>query len=366
MRHRPAPRRSPTRTRLRLRVLAACLCGAAGVAATAAAAAQGAACPAATPQGRTVVDMAGRSVTVPARVARVATVGSVPVLNGYFFALGAGDRIANGLPSRFTATGRWRLHDAIAPHLAERPVLQGQANSEVSLETLVRLAPDIVVTMDRARLQTLETAKLPVVYLEWGSAPDVQANVRLLGCVLDRTARAEEYLRYFDDTTQRVRRALEGLPPSARPKVLYFSPRSMSTPLLIANWWIEEAGGRSVTAGLGQGGNVQYTHETLLMWNPDVLIVQAPEQVEEVYRDERFSGLAAVRQRRVHVTPMGAHSWGQRTVEQPLTVLWAAGLLHPARFPARDLEAEIRAFYRRFFGYALSDEQIRALLEGRS
>ncbi|MBW7900951.1 MAG: ABC transporter substrate-binding protein [Rhodocyclaceae bacterium] len=346
------------KTHFRKLALALCLWGAGQAAAAEA--------PGCTVDARTrsVVDMAGRTVVLPKAVKRVATVGSVPVINGYLFALGAGERIANGLPPRFAQSGKWRLQTAIAPHLADRPVLQGQVGSEVAIETLVRLAPDAVITMDRLGIRKLEAAKAPVVYLEWGNASDIQRNMAVLGCVLDRMPESEAYLRYFDATMARIRHTLAGVAPAARPRVLYFNPHTMTTPLLIANWWIEEAGGSSVTAGMARGGNAHYSHEQLLMWNPEVFIVGSPEQAAAIYRDERFAKIAAVRNGRVHVTPVGAHSWGQRTVEQPLTVLWAAKLFHPEAFAQVDMANEIRSFYRRFFDYEPSAEDIRTILAG--
>lgn len=317
-------------------------------------------------QAKSVVDMAGRTVVLPGRIDRIATVGSVPVINGYLFALGAGEKIVNGLPPRFTQSNRWRLQTAIAPYLAGRPVLQGQASSEVNLETLLGLAPDVVITMDLLRARQLEAARIPVLFLEWRNASDIEANMRILGRALDCMPRSEDYLRYFEDTMRRVRRTLEGVAQADRPKVLYFSPNTMATPLLIANWWIDAAGGRSVTAGLASEGTAHYSHEQLLLWDPDVLLVNSPEQVAALYRDERFSRLSAVRSGRIHATPIGAHSWGQRTIEQPLTVLWAARLFHPERFGQVNLEDEVRAFYRRFFRYEISDEDIRWMLTGNA
>lgn len=312
--------------------------------------------------GTRVTDMAGRTLVLPAAVERVATVGSVPVINGYLMALGAADRIVNGLPARFTAAGRWQLHLRLAPHLAGQPVLQGQAGTEVNLEDLMQLAPDAVITMDRASIRALDMANIPVVYLEWATESDIHRNLRMLGCILDRAKQSEDYLAYFDATLQGVRQAVDAVPAQQRPKVLYFNPHTMTTPLAIANWWITQAGGQSMTQDWATGGNAQYTHERLLQWDPNVLIVNSPDQMQAIYRDERFSRLSAVKHRRVHVTPMGSHLWGQRTIEQPLTVLWAASLIHPALFPQDELAQETKTFYRRFFGYALSDAEVGAIL----
>mgnify|MGYP000918297209 FL=1 len=218
--------------------------------------------------------------------------------------------------------------------------------------------------MNLLGVRALETAKIPVVYLEWADASDIRKNMKILGCVVDRMPRSEDYLRYFDATMDRVRLTLEGVANNSPPKALYFNPDSMTTPLLIANWWIKEAGGVSVTAAMASGGNARFSHEQVLAWNPDILIVNTPEQVAVVYQDERFSKINAVRNKKVYATPIGAHSWGQRTIEQPLTVLWAAKLFHPELFDQLDMENEVRTFYRRFFTYELSDEDIRSILTG--
>ena len=46
---------------------------------------------------RTVTDMAQRRVALPARIERVVTLVSLPVLNSFVFTLGEGRRIVNGL-----------------------------------------------------------------------------------------------------------------------------------------------------------------------------------------------------------------------------------------------------------------------------
>ena len=77
-----------------------------------------------------------------------------------------------------------------------------------------------------------------------------------------------------------------------------------------------------------------------------------------------FAGLRAVRENKLHVVPVGAHTWTNRTAEQPLTVLWAARTFPPRRYAQWDLSAEARRFYADFFGTRLSDPQIAEILSG--
>ena len=56
--------------------------------------------------------------------------------------------------------------------------------------------------------------------------------------------------------------------------------------------------------------------------------------------------------------------WAHRTIEQPLTVLWAAKAFHPNVFADMDLHMEVRSFYQAFFGVVLSGAQVQEILDG--
>ncbi|NLA87822.1 MAG: hypothetical protein GX847_11205, partial [Clostridiales bacterium] len=56
--------------------------------------------PAASSAERTVIDMAGRTVTLPAEIKSIGTFGAIGVLNGFIETMGAGDKLCNqGSPS---------------------------------------------------------------------------------------------------------------------------------------------------------------------------------------------------------------------------------------------------------------------------
>jgi iron complex transport system substrate-binding protein len=63
--------------------------------------------------------------------------------------------------------------------------------------------------------------------------------------------------------------------------------------------------------------------------------------------------------------PTGVHPWGNRTVEQPLTVLWAASVIHHEIFKDWDVGKEITSFYARFFRTHLTKPQVAEILGGR-
>ena len=311
---------------------------------------------------RIVTDMAGRAVSLPRRIDRVVTLGSLPVLNSFVFTMGEGRTIVNGLAD-FGSSPHWKYQAVFAPHLPRLPTMQ-QPNREPNLEAILLARPDVVLTMHRASVDLLKGTGIPTILLAWREPEDVKACMTLLGDVFRKPDVAARYRRYFDDTLARVGAALRTVPATARPTVLYFHPESLTQPRLIAEWWIPAAGGVSVTNDGRTAESRSFSLEQVVRWDPDLLIVTGPKDVTTVRTDATFKQLKAVRGGRVYVVPVGAHTWANRTAEQPLTVLWAAKTFHPERFAALDLPREVKAFYREFFGHDLTDAQIGEILGG--
>jgi len=310
---------------------------------------------------RRVTDMAGRTIDLPPRIERVVTLGSLPVLNSFVFAMGEARTIANGLAD--FARPHWKYQGVFAPQVAGQPTLQ-QPNREPNVEAILLARPDVVLTMHRESVAPLEQRGIATIFLAWREPQDVKACMTLLGQVFDRQEAAQRYNRFFDDTLARVATALAPVPANARPRVLYLQPDTLTQPRLIAEWWIPAAGGVSVTDDGRTAESRSFSLEQVMLWDPDILIVTGPKDVAFVKADRVFGQLKAVRAGRVHVVPVGAHTWANRTAEQPLTVLWAAKTFHPQRFPALDLAAETKAFYRDFFGHDLGDAQVAEMLSG--
>lgn len=312
---------------------------------------------------RSVTDMAGRTVKVPDKIGRVATIGPVPVINSFVFALGEAPSIANNLPPNLGGP-RWHYQYVVAPHISKLPVIQSGAGP--SIEGVAQVAPDVVLTMDRPTVDLVQRAHAPAILLAWRQPDDVKSAMRLLGALYDKPDAAEAYCRYFDATLAKVGARIDALPDDKRPRVLYGSLKRLTQPHRIAEWWITKAGGRSVTDDGRTGEAYNFSLEQVLRWNPEVIIVSTSDEIASAYADPRLASVSAIKSHRVYTVPMGVHVWGNRTVEQPLTVLWAAKMIHPDLFGDIVLADEVRAFYANFFKTKLSDDDIDIILAGRA
>jgi len=313
--------------------------------------------------GRLVTDMAGRSVEVPDKIARVGTIGPVPVLNSFVCAIGEAKSIANNLPPNLGGP-RWRFQYVVAPDLASRPVIQtGQGPN---IEGVIEASPDVVLTMDRTTVDLLARTHIPALYLSWQKPDDVKAVMHLLGELFGKHDAADAYGKYFDQMMQKVGGRVDALRDDQRPRVLYASYRSLTQPHKIAEWWIARAGGRSVTDDGRIGEAFNFSIEQILAWNPEVIIVTSESEIANVYGDARLANVSAIKDKRVYAIPMGVHVWGNRTVEQPLTVLWAAKLFHPDLFSDVAMDDEVRDFYSKFFKVDLNRDDANTILAGRA
>jgi iron complex transport system substrate-binding protein len=146
--------------------------------------------------------------------------------------------------------------------------------------------------------------------------------------------------------------------------VLYCNLKRLTQEQLIGEWWISAAGGISVTNNGRSTESYSFSIEQLFAWDPDILIVATPDDLQELREDSRFAHLKAVAAKRFYLAPIGAHLWANRTVEQPLTLLWAASIFLPSDWKNLNLAEETRAFYRRFFHYEMTEQEARAILSG--
>jgi len=307
---------------------------------------------------RTVTDMAGRHVEIPENVSRVITLGSIPVINSFIFAMGEGKSIISGLS--FAQTDRWKYQRIFAPHLSNAPEVQGKSR-EPLVEEILALKPDVVFTMDKPTVDQLEKLNLPVVFLRWTNDDDIKQLFNLLGNVYSKPERAAAYLSWFDKTLNNVRGIIASIPEAQRPSVLFAQLNAMAQPHLIAEWWIKESGGRSVTNAARNSESQPFSYEDLLVWNPDVLLVIAQADKATALADDNLKKMKAIEKSRVYVTPVGAHIWANRSAELPLMLLWTATTLHPQMANKFDIHGEMLKFYKEFYGYSMSLEEAKSI-----
>ena len=316
-------------------------------------------------QLRHLKDAAGRTVAIPSTVTRVADPWHAN--NGMVLMMGAANKIVATTMQAKRQPWFRRLFPAI-----DRIPAAFDDSGDVNIETLISTRPDVVLLAYGGTLpkwmSVADTYCVPVFMMPNTSLDDLKTTARMTGEVLGprESARAADWIRYFDDQIRRVTAATSKIPRSERPKVLHTATGTVLTidgVKTVIDEWITVAGGRNAADVVSNARPV--TMEQIAAWNPDVIIVgTAPNQAsrQAIMSDPRWSQIKAVKTGRVYVNPTGVYLWDRHSAEAALQVLWAAKTLHPDRFADLDIRKETKAFYARFFDHALTDTEYETIM----
>jgi iron complex transport system substrate-binding protein len=315
----------------------------------------------------TVTDGAGRSVPVPARVERVFPAGPPAAIFLYTLA----PELLLGWPR----ANRPQEREFLLPDVGGRPEvgrITGRGNT-ANLEVVLALKPDLILDVgsvnptyvslaDRVQQQT----GIPYALLD-GRFDGIPLGYRTLGDLIGRREQGEALARNAEDTVKVVTQRVGAIPPERRPRVYYArGPRGLETGLggSINVETIELLAQNA--AGGTRGGLANVSIEQVLLWNPDVIITIDQDFAATVLSDPTWAPVAAVRTRRVHLSPKLPFGWVDfpPTVNRLIGLWWLGKILYPDLFP-EDLRTLTREFYARYYHVTPDAAQIDRVLAGR-
>ena len=320
-------------------------------------------------QARSIIDMAGRQVEVPAAITKV--YATAPPATWMVHALGP-DLLA-GLNRPLPREGR-RFLD---PRTVRLPVLGGWFGQGrmANLESLLQLRPQVVVAFRwQGRSvpwkieQTLEPLGLPVVSMVISGLDDFPAVFRFLGRLCNRPQRAQALAVHAEQTLASLARLRDGLPREQRPVVYYAEgPQGLQTECHSSFHaeLIQLCGGINPHRCLARTiyGMDKISLEQVLAYDPQVILVQDPRFYKAVFQDPRWRRVRAVARGGVYLIPSLPLNWFDRppSFMRLLGAHWLAAKLHPQRHPV-DLAAKTVEFFKLFLGVELDPATARQLL----
>ena len=309
---------------------------------------------------KVVTDLTGKDVEVPTEVKRVC--GSIAALEEVLLLLGAGDK--NVVGNEWNKQNPWFIK--LQPELANLPSIFINANT-VNMEALLQLDPDVVFVGDARIRDTLIDAGVPALVVSFGSLDDIPPALTLIASVLgdDSPAIAAELIAEYQANIERVSAITKSIQKELRPTVFYAANGPLNTEgsASIVTSWIELAGGVNIAAEHGVGTSfVDVTIETLLEWDPDVIICRDYTHYLEYMNDSRFATLSAVKNGRVFTNPCGAFVWCARSADEILQIVWAPTVIQPELFTDVDMSTYVKDFYAKYYRYDLTDAEVREIL----
>jgi len=315
----------------------------------------------------TVTDGAGRVVPVPEKVGRVFPAGPPAAIFLYTLA----PELLIGWPR----ANRPEEREFLLPDVGARPEvgrITGRGNT-ANLEVVLALKPDLILDVgsvnptyvslaDRVQQQT----GVPYALLD-GRFDGIPLAYRTLGALIGRREQGEAFARSAEDTIKTITQRVDTIALEQRSRVYYArGPRGLETGLGGSiNVETIELLARNVAGGT-RGGLANVSIEQVLLWNPDIIVTIDQDFAANVLSDPAWAPVAAVRARRVHLSPKLPFGWVDfpPSVNRLIGLWWLGKILYPDLFP-EDLRTLTREFYTRFYHITPSDAQIDRVLAGR-
>lgn len=318
--------------------------------------------------GITVTDFLGRELVLDRPARRVACL----------YAFASHTLIMLGSPGEMVAVVRGvkkdRLVRQVLPGVKKLPVVS--AGGIIHIEALLKTDPDLVFLKPEtaaveAEVQKLERFNLPWFSAGYNSMAGQMDTIRMMGRAVGREGRAQAYIDYYRRMIERVRSRTRDIPENRRVR-LYHSinePLRTDAPNTIEADWTLACGVVNVSLGrklLGRENKHFASMEQVLIWNPDLIIVNEEGVDAQILGDRKWVAVKAVKKKKVFQVPVGVSRWGHPGgLETPLALAWTAKTVYPERFADFDLARETQAFYKTFFDLDLDDRMTNRILKGR-
>ena len=318
---------------------------------------------------REITDGAGKKITIPAKVERIAAAGA---LNQIVFMLGGGDKLvatAEGVQKGF--------FPVVFPRIKELPAAYGGPGPGVlNMETLLEANPQVVFGSyaNDEDIKTLAAAGIAVFELKLNTPPDIKDTISMVGKIIGPEAeqKAADFNLYYDENINYARQLTAG---ALKVKVFVASNDGGGGPINtvpgndILTSYIDAAGGINIAAeklpAALADGSASVDFEFLIAQQPEIIIAQN-RQIYDYITDEKngsqWQYLDAVKNKKVYLNPKGVYLWSVRSAEGALEPLWLAKILHPELAASLDIKQKTKEFYRNNYYYELSDEETENIM----
>ena len=315
------------------------------------------------------VDSTGRSVPVPPKIQRIAVTG--PLSQIYILPL-AGDMLV-GVSNAYAEDAQLYLPSYILEKTEIGQLYGGKG--EMDLEALLAAAPDVVIDIGEAKKTTADDLTaltdqtgIPFIHIDATVATAPEAY-RTLGKLLGREEKAEELAAWCEKTYANMSAMMEKVDAdNARKRLLYCLGDTGTHVIAEGSFHAETVNLMSSNAAVvedvvSSGAGNEVDLEQILVWNPEVIIFAPDSCYEDIALSPQWQSVGAVARGNFYKTPTGPYGWlsSPPAVQRYLGMLWLGQLLYP-EYTEYDLQEEVTAYYKLFYGCDLTDEMYQKLI----
>ncbi len=253
-------------------------------------------------------------------------------------------------------------------------------------ETFIRMNPDILLegfsNLGTLNIQTITERQkkmglIPVIGVkDTADITGYESSIRFIGKILDREEWADKLANFYKSLLNKVTTGVSKIPVSDRVTVYYaegtkglFSETEKSVHAslitLCGGENVVKVTQRSSSSGKKGFGRVKVSIEEIINWNPQVIITMDSNFYKSVYTDPKWRFIKAVKNHRVYLSPRQPFGWFDRPpgINRIPGIIWTAHKLYPEIFKREEMKNLLIDFFRDFYHYTLSKQQVEDFLE---
>lgn len=336
----------------------------------------GQASPITAPATRKVVDQAGDTVEVPTDIERV-VITFQPFGSIYPLFVGSAKTVVGMLPGSMFAA-KYSLLKSAYPEILNVDTSFYQ-NNEVNVESVIGLRPDLVLYMSGSEKEKelYRKAGIPALGFSVSQADfdTVQTYIGwidVLGKAFGMEEKAAAIIDYNQKNYDEIQKRLSAVKEEQKKKILVLNSYSATTMgtsggKQFPDYWARGSGGVNAAAGAFTG-NKQITMEQVYEWDPDIIYLAdfSPYEAEELMQSKARKGddwstVRAAKTKQIYKFPLGMFRWYPPNSESILSLWWMSKTNYPELFADIDLNAKIKEYYSKFYGYSLTDQELESI-----
>jgi iron complex transport system substrate-binding protein len=239
-------------------------------------------------------------------------------------------------------------------------------------EKLVALKPDVIIDVGNVGDTYVSTAKraneqtgAPFVLVD-GRLLESARQIREVAALLGANERGVVLANFADQVLSDAARVRQD---TTKKKVRVFYGRGadgLETGLAqsIHTEAIDLVGADNVAAAAGEKISSRVSLEQLIQWKPDMIVTLDANFYETLKKGGVWGQLDAVKNKRFYLIPSVPFGWIDHppSINRLLGVIWMQRTLYPETMSEELFHAKIQAYFKLFYGYDLSDDELKQIL----
>ncbi|MDF2505393.1 ABC transporter substrate-binding protein [Clostridium sp.] len=314
---------------------------------------------------KTITDMDGKTVTIPVDITKVGS--SIGAINQIILMLGSPEKVVATIPGM--KSNPW--YEKIYPNIKDTAT---PFSTKPNVEEVIASKPQVIFSHvgSATTADSMKETKIPVITLNINNPENLKKSVMIIGKALGtkEEKKAKQFCDYYDANVKSITDKTKSLSTDKKVKVFLAGaatgggmPLSTEGKDSIVTSWIEQAGGINVAAEGGVVGmGKQVSMEDVIKWNPDVIVTTTLDSKNRILSNAQWKDINAVKNNKVYINPQGVYLWSVRSGEAALQPLWTAKSLHPDMFTNVDMNKETKNFYKTYYNYNLTDDEVNSIL----